>query len=65
MKELAKKVVQRHLAKRVPVQCVTCGATEEAAMAIEAIELPHEWRTATQTEYFLCSDLCEWRWYHC
>lgn len=64
MKELAKKVVERHLSKTVEARCETCGSTEDCAVTLEGVTLPGEWRHAMRTDLLLCSDICEWRWYH-
>jgi hypothetical protein len=63
MKELARKVVQKHLSKTVALECVSCGSTRECAVTIEGVNLPQEWRPSMQPDLLLCSDICEWRWY--
>lgn len=59
---LAQKVLARHLAKKIEVRCVRCAFTENSPLAEDGKPV-HPWRTAMQEGEFLCSDLCERRWF--
>lgn len=61
--KLAQRVLDRHLSQKVSLACAQCDSPVVGSVTMDGVRLPETWRQVGLGSAYLCSDICERRWY--